>query len=397
MLEHARFDPAGDTVVIEHPPPRGANVRYAGEDVSPGVQVLSAGSVVGPAHVGVLASVGRERVSVHPRPRVGVLSTGDELHEGTGPLGPAGIRDANRHLLMAQVAMAGCQPVDLGIVGDDMEMIAAAMAGGAADGDAVVISGGVSVGDRDLVKFALESLAAGDALDAGGGQTGEAPRLRHPGRHPGAGVRASRQSGIGDGELRALRPPRPSPPGRASPDQPPGHRRPGGPRFLAAAGREGAPPPGHRHPGRRRRGVGDVGRGLPFPPVECHGQRRRPGHPRRRRGHPGGRPDRPLGARPRGCGRGPGRVLGSGLGSVDEPARRPDELGDRQPTGATGERRGPAGAPARRVGGRGAPRAPGRGPLPGRDHAHPGGRLRSGCRVPGQRRGDHRTRRSCPG
>ncbi len=161
MLEHARFDPAGNTVVIGHPPPRGTNVRYAGEDVSPGVQVLSAGSVVGPAHVGVLASMGRQRVSVHPRPRVGVLSTGDELHEGTGPLGPAGIRDANRHLLMAEVAMAGCQPVDLGIVGDDMEMIGAAMADGAADGDAVVVSGGVSVGDRDLVKFALESLAAG--------------------------------------------------------------------------------------------------------------------------------------------------------------------------------------------------------------------------------------------
>jgi molybdenum cofactor synthesis domain-containing protein len=161
MLEHAGFNPAGDTVVIEHPPPRGANVRYVGEDVSPGVQVLAAGSVVGPAHVGVLASVGRERVSVHPRPRVGVLSTGDELHEGSDPLGPAGIRDSNRHLLMAQVAMAGCQPVDLGIVGDDMEVIAAAMARGARDGDVLVISGGVSVGDRDLVKFALQTLAAG--------------------------------------------------------------------------------------------------------------------------------------------------------------------------------------------------------------------------------------------
>ncbi|HEV3265943.1 MAG TPA: gephyrin-like molybdotransferase Glp [Acidimicrobiales bacterium] len=161
MLEHARFDPAGDTVVIEHPPPRGANVRYAGEDVSPGVQVLSAGSVVGPAHVGVLASVGREWVSAHPRPRVGVLSTGDELHEGSDPLGPAGIRDSNRHLLMAQVAMAGCHPVDLGIVGDDLEVIAAGMARGADEADALVISGGVSVGDRDLVKFALEALAAG--------------------------------------------------------------------------------------------------------------------------------------------------------------------------------------------------------------------------------------------
>ncbi len=162
MLEHAGSDPAGTTVVIVHPMPRGTNVRRAGEDVSAGDVVLAPGSVIGPVQVGVLASVGRQRVRVHPRPRVGVLSTGDELHEGPGPLGPGGIRDSNRHLLLAQVAMAGGLPVDLGIVSDDMEAITAALSGGAGDCDALVVSGGVSVGDRDLVKLALRGLAGGD-------------------------------------------------------------------------------------------------------------------------------------------------------------------------------------------------------------------------------------------
>ena len=162
MLEHARSDPRGNTVVIDHPPPRGANVRLAGEDVSAGEKVLEAGSVVGPARLGVLASLGRDRVAVYPRPRVGVLSTGDELNDGPGPLVPGEIRDSNRHLLMAQVTMAGGRPVDLGIVGDDLEAITCALSGGARHCDALVISGGVSVGDRDLVKFALAALAAGD-------------------------------------------------------------------------------------------------------------------------------------------------------------------------------------------------------------------------------------------
>ncbi|HEY1990057.1 MAG TPA: gephyrin-like molybdotransferase Glp [Acidimicrobiales bacterium] len=162
MLEHADPDPAGTTVVIARRMPRGTNVRHTGEDVSAGEKVLAAGSVVGPVQVGVLASVGRQWVRVHPRPRVGVLSTGDELHEGPDPLGPGGIRDSNRHLLLAQVAMAGGQPVDLGIVGDDIEVITAALFAGAGACDALVVSGGVSVGDRDLVKLALQALAGGD-------------------------------------------------------------------------------------------------------------------------------------------------------------------------------------------------------------------------------------------
>jgi molybdenum cofactor synthesis domain-containing protein len=161
MLEHARADPSGSAVVIDRPLAGGANVRHAGDDVFPGDRVLLAGSVVGPAHVGILASLGLERVRVHPRPRVGVLSTGDELDEGPGPLGPGRIRDANRHLLLAQVTMAGGRPVDLGIVGDDLEAITTALSEGARVCDALVVSGGVSVGDRDLVKVALRTLAGG--------------------------------------------------------------------------------------------------------------------------------------------------------------------------------------------------------------------------------------------
>jgi len=91
-----------------------------------------------------------------------VLSTGDELHDGPGPLGPGRIRDANRHLLLAQLVTAGCRPVDLGIVGDDLEAITTALVLGARDCDALVVSGGVSVGDRDLVKVALRALAGAD-------------------------------------------------------------------------------------------------------------------------------------------------------------------------------------------------------------------------------------------
>ncbi|HEX3840372.1 MAG TPA: gephyrin-like molybdotransferase Glp [Acidimicrobiales bacterium] len=159
MLEHARADPSRSSVVIDLPLAAGANVRHAGDDVFPGDRVLSPGTVVGPAQVGVLASLGRERVRVYPRPRVGLLSTGDELHDGPGPLGPGRIRDSNRHLLLAQVAMAGGRPVDLGIVGDDLEAITTALSEAARDCDALVVSGGVSVGDRDLVKVALHRLA----------------------------------------------------------------------------------------------------------------------------------------------------------------------------------------------------------------------------------------------
>jgi molybdenum cofactor synthesis domain-containing protein len=137
----------------------GDAVRGAGSDVAAGHEVLPAGTVIGPAHLGVLASIGRTEVRVWPAPRVGVLSTGDELVEGGAPLAPGQIRESNRSMLLALVEGAGCVPVDLGLVRDDEAAITAAVQDGAAACDAVVTSGGVSMGDYDLIKVVLDHIA----------------------------------------------------------------------------------------------------------------------------------------------------------------------------------------------------------------------------------------------
>jgi molybdopterin molybdotransferase len=93
-----------------------------------------------------------------PRPRVGVMSTGDELVTGPAPLRPGQIRDSNRPTLLALVADAGCEPVDLGWVPDDDAAITAAFEAGAATCDAVLSSGGVSMGDIDLVRLVLDRM-----------------------------------------------------------------------------------------------------------------------------------------------------------------------------------------------------------------------------------------------
>jgi molybdopterin molybdotransferase len=133
-------------------------VRAAGSDVRAGDQVLPAGTVLRAAHVGVLASIGMLQVAVHPRARVGVLSTGDELVEDGGPLQPGQIRESNRPMLLGLVEQAGCDPVDLGLVRDDEAAITTAIQRAVATCDAVVTSGGVSMGDFDLIKVVLDRL-----------------------------------------------------------------------------------------------------------------------------------------------------------------------------------------------------------------------------------------------
>ena len=157
MVERTRA--AGDVVTIEVAVPVGNHVRPAGEDLSPGQAVFAAGEVLEPGHLGVLATLGRTTVPVVPRPRVGVVSTGDELVEGGGDLRPGQIRDANRHTLLALVQEAGCEPVDLGIVADDEGAIEAKLDEGLSSFDALVTSGGVSMGDYDYVKAVLERRA----------------------------------------------------------------------------------------------------------------------------------------------------------------------------------------------------------------------------------------------
>ena len=150
---------APDGVFVHQPARTDDHVRPAGGDLAAGQVVFPAGTVLGPAHVGVLASVGVRSVSVHRRARVGVLSTGDELVE-TGRLPPGKIRDSNRPMLRALVAETGADPVDLGTARDDEDDIASVVEDATARCDVLVTSGGVSVGDYDYVKAVLDRMGS---------------------------------------------------------------------------------------------------------------------------------------------------------------------------------------------------------------------------------------------
>lgn len=136
----------------------GNHVRPVGDDIDVGQVVLTAGTAVGPGGVALLRTVGRDSVAVHRRPRVGVFSTGDELVEPPAELGPGQIYDSNRAALVALVTTNGFEAVDLGLVPDDEAAIEAALLGGADDCDAIVTSGGVSMGDFDYVKAVLDRI-----------------------------------------------------------------------------------------------------------------------------------------------------------------------------------------------------------------------------------------------
>jgi molybdopterin molybdotransferase len=155
LVERTRTE--GDVVTIDIAVEPGTSVRGIGEDVHEGDVVVGRGTVLTPGHLGVLASVGVDRVRVHRRPRVGVLSTGDELVEA-GPLGRGQIRDSNRPTLVALLRESGFDAVDLGIARDDEASVAAAIERAVAECDAVLTSGGVSMGDLDYVKVVLDQI-----------------------------------------------------------------------------------------------------------------------------------------------------------------------------------------------------------------------------------------------
>jgi molybdopterin molybdotransferase len=155
-VEHTAVE--GDTVLVRLDPGPGRFVREAGEDVRRGTVVLERGRVLEPAAVGMLASVGRKAVPVHPRPRVTVVSTGDELVDPGDPLGPGQIRDSNSWLLVAQARSAGAEAFRCGRLRDDPVVLRRGFALAAAEGDLVLTSGGVSVGERDYTRQVLAEL-----------------------------------------------------------------------------------------------------------------------------------------------------------------------------------------------------------------------------------------------
>ncbi len=169
--------PSGaDTVVIQEDceirgerlilPPKwtiGAHIRRAGEDISAGDTILDRGRRLSPQAIGLAASCGFSEVSVYRRPRVVLLSTGDELREAGGePLRDGQIYDSNRPMLKALLLRMGCEVESLGPIGDDLEMTRAALRRAAERADLIVTTGGVSVGEEDHVKIALEKEGALD-------------------------------------------------------------------------------------------------------------------------------------------------------------------------------------------------------------------------------------------
>jgi molybdopterin molybdotransferase len=156
MVELTRA--VGEDVELLAQVPVGNHVRPAGDDLSPGVVIFEPGVTITPGHIGVLASVGLEAVLVHPRPRVGVFSTGDELVSGPQPLAPGQIRDSNRPTLLSLLEEAGFVGVDLGSLPDDEAEIEAALRAAVGRVDALLTSGGVSMGDFDFVKQVLSKL-----------------------------------------------------------------------------------------------------------------------------------------------------------------------------------------------------------------------------------------------
>lgn len=158
IVENTATD--GDRVLVFAPAAAGDHVRRAGEDIAAGAEVFAAGTVLGPGHVGVLCSVGREKTQVVPLPTVGVLSTGDELIEAGGALQPGQIRDSNRRTLTSLLARDGFKAVDLGIARDDEAEIEQRLKSAASTCDAILTSGGVSMGDFDYVKAVLDRVAS---------------------------------------------------------------------------------------------------------------------------------------------------------------------------------------------------------------------------------------------
>ena len=137
----------------------GAAVRNAGDDVETGDLVFEAGTLATPAVVGVLASINARTVRAYPRVRVAVMSTGDELVEDGRPLEPGEIRESNRRMLAGMLRETGCEVVDLGVVRDHEDDLERVLRGAAAECDAIVTSGGVSMGDYDVVKAVLGRIA----------------------------------------------------------------------------------------------------------------------------------------------------------------------------------------------------------------------------------------------
>ena len=157
MQEHVQqADDGSVRIGAGHKP--GRNVRHAGEDIRRGDTVLRRGTRLGPAELGVLASIGVPEVSVFRRVRVAFFSTGDELRPVGSPLGPGQIHDSNRYTLYGMLTRLGVEVLDLGAIPDDLHATRETVAAAARAGDVIITAGGVSVGEADYVTRILREL-----------------------------------------------------------------------------------------------------------------------------------------------------------------------------------------------------------------------------------------------
>lgn len=154
--EQVRND--ADRVIFPSGARHGQHVRLAGEDLRRGHCALPAGKLLTPADLGLLASLGSAEVSVVRRPRIAFLSTGDELRPLGTPLGEGDVHDSNRYTLYGMLVRLGCEPIDLGVVRDDPGALEAAFSAAAEQADALITTGGASVGAADHIRATMERM-----------------------------------------------------------------------------------------------------------------------------------------------------------------------------------------------------------------------------------------------
>ncbi len=158
MVEWTNLGENENAVRVNRSVKNGDHIRKAGEDLCPDDQVIDQGTSLTPAHIGLLAGLGVYQVSVIRRPTVGIFSTGDELVEGSQTLLPGQIRDSNRFSLMALLESDGFETIDLGLIPDNKEAIEETVQEGIGKCDALITTGGVSMGDYDYVKVVLNDM-----------------------------------------------------------------------------------------------------------------------------------------------------------------------------------------------------------------------------------------------
>ncbi|MCL6551524.1 MAG: molybdopterin-guanine dinucleotide biosynthesis protein MobB [Firmicutes bacterium] len=194
---------AGDTVLVARPAPPGQHIFPPGEDVRAGEQVLTPGTVLHGGHIGLLASMGWARVPVVRRPVVAIVTCGDELVAPEAPLRPGLVRDSNSYTIAAEVQALGALPLVVGRARDDEAELDALVRRGLEAGDLLITCGGLSVGERDLIRpalrragvvFAFEGVAMKPGAPAAFGVLAAAvddvaPARRAP--HPTPGVAAA--------------------------------------------------------------------------------------------------------------------------------------------------------------------------------------------------------------